>query len=180
MTSCLHFARLALVLLAHAGAACRPPPDAAAVDAAPAWVELGTGAEGFVPLAAAGPLALYTGMQGGFHLFLSLRAGNLAPGDPTLTTVSCDSEDARDNPCIDLVVREGDAELDLFVPLRLALVGDGDGAYLLPRPRLVQLDVPDVAALAGRSVTVRATVTDRFGVSAEATVSATVVPAALE
>src|SRR5687768_2322710 len=84
-----------------------------------ASLRLGSSPEGFHALEEGGTLEVFQGPQGGFHVFLGLRAA----GVTRAATVD-----------FDVVDLDGDRLLDRFVPLRLELVpsGEAPGALDLP------------------------------------------------
>jgi len=76
-------AALVLVALLAAMAAlpgCEEEPDCDALDPADAWIEAGVGEQQFEPIEDGVVLAVERGSQGGMHVWVSLRAGGIAPG----------------------------------------------------------------------------------------------------
>lgn len=163
----------AAALAALALAACDGPPDTIAADAGPPTVALGTGEQSFEPLADGGTLRAYAGPQGGFHVFLTVRTTGLHGGDPDESPLPCDAPRERTAPCVDLVVADATGPIDLYAPLRIPLVRAPDGRLEPRRPRLVQLDIGDLAEVDGLALTVSATVSDVHGAEAAATLRVT-------
>jgi hypothetical protein len=138
---------------------------------APATVtlELGTGLTHgdatFEPLSTGGPLVAYQGPQGGFHVFLSVRATGIFPGDATLATSLCKTRNA--NPCVEFTVTDEDTgrTLDAYPGLRIPFVAvpSQPGVLELPEPRLVVLDIPSLRDVDGHALGVSAVVEDRAG-----------------
>ena len=57
-------------------------PSAPAADAGPPFIELGTGERAFEPLSNGDPVEIVFGPQGGYHVWGTVRAGNVRGGDP--------------------------------------------------------------------------------------------------
>ena len=155
---------LALLLLA----CCGPAGDEVAV---------GSGITGYAPLVDGGVLEVHQGPQGGFHVYLTLRARGVEPGSSAEGARRCDVAGSFANPCVSFEVVDLDTRqrYDAFRPLRLPLTATGDGAFDLLPPRLVPVAVGSLDAVDGRRLRVRATIDDASGVHAEASI---VVPAA--
>ncbi len=84
----------AIALLALAAGCTTPATDSAAgsstcaitpgpgVDPSDLDCLIGTGSEAFVPVDEGAEVPYYEGLQGAWHVFISLRARGIAPGDP--------------------------------------------------------------------------------------------------
>lgn len=131
---------------------------------------LGTGADRFEPLAPGGPLLAYKGPQGGFHVYLTLRASGIMPGDPTLATSLCKTENA--NPCVEFTVTDlaTGRTLDAYRALRAAFVAvpDAPGVLELHKSRLVILDIASLREVDGHEFLVTGAVDDREGAHGDA------------
>lgn len=120
-------------------------------------VEVGTGADAFVPLSADDPLPFVRGPQGGYHVYGSLRAEGALPGDPA-------DPYGPDSPLVTFVVAVDGAEVaGLHAQPRLLDEGP-DGATLVGQ--LVVFSVLDPTALDGAPATFSAELTDRCGATA--------------
>ena len=118
------------------------------LDAPPAaWVEIGTGVDGFEPIAEESDLAVQNGTQGGHHFFLHSRMMGLVPVGPTTRF---------------RVFDEGGTRVDFAAPLQLDYEDAGGGQYTLPNGIIVQIDV-DVPAVYGERFRVTAELTDTDG-----------------
>lgn len=130
-----HWAVLAAGALGACG--CGAPPEAAEPSCA-----LGTGIDAYAPLEEGDPIDVYAGAQGGFHVFASVRATGIEPGDPV------HFDDA--NPWLDFVVYLDGTPIDWSDPVRIGLLPveeDGaDGAFER-YGRSVVLDTVTVAPL---------------------------------
>jgi hypothetical protein len=157
-----------VLLAACAASACVGPPAHPA--GAPA-VTLGTGDRSFIALDDGGPIQAFMGPQGGFHVFLTMRASGLEPGDPDVMPVGC--AEASPNPCVDFVVFDEDVgtALDAFAPLRLGLAPSeaAPGEVEVHPSRLVQLHIDSLAEVVGHHLRVTGTITDATGASANQT-----------
>jgi hypothetical protein len=162
---------LAACVLSAGILACGAPPTTEGA------LEIGTGVEAHAPLAPGGALAVHQGPQGGFHVYLTLRARGVAPGRPGELARPCAQR--GENPCVSFEVRDADAEarIDGFAPLRLPLTaGAGaEGGYDLLPPRLVTIAAGSLASVDGRRLRVRAEVVDARGVHAGSEVVVTAV-----
>lgn len=138
-----------------------------------ATVEIGSSVSGFTPLTDGGPILLYRGPQGGYHVYLGLRARGVAPGSRGEATRLCEGT-VGTSPCIEFDVIDLDrgTVLDVYVGLRVALTASPDdpGSYELVPPRLVQLNIASFDELDGHRLRVVARVDDRAGVHVEESV----------
>jgi hypothetical protein len=165
-----------LVLLALAAVACGAGEDGAAPDAAPAEVEIGSSVDGFQPLADGGPLLLYRGPQGGYHVYLGVRVRGMVPGAPGEPPRQCLQDQRGASPCVDFEVLDLDTGrvVDAYAPLRLPLTASAEvpGSYELVPPRLVVLAIGSFDELEGHRLQVTAVVDDEAGVHVEEVVQA--------
>ena len=161
--------RLVLALVAFA--AC----DATGAPAPTATLEIGSGADGYVALVDGGTIAAYMGPQGGFHVYLQLRASGIDPGSPTEAPSACSFGGDFHNPCVDFTVTDvvTGRVLDVFSPLRLAFTDDH--GYFLSERRLVQLDIRSLDEVDGKRLRLAATLTDRNGLTVTASSADTAV-----
>jgi hypothetical protein len=117
---------------------------ALACGGAPASLRLGSGPVGFVPLEDGGALEVHRGPQGGYHVFLAVRAAGVS-ATPTVD--------------FDVVDLDAGRTLDRFVPLRLPLEVSADApGFLELSPRVVVLDIASADAIAGHRLRVSARV----------------------
>jgi hypothetical protein len=140
----------------------------------PPTLAIGSSESEFVALAEGAPIRLYRGPQGGYHVFLAVRATNVAPGSAGEAPRPCASPGT--SPCVDLEVRdESGAVRDAYAGLRLPLTPSAAGFDLLP-PRLVQLDTSSFDELDGQRLHITATLDDRDGVHLTHSVTAICTP----
>lgn len=163
---------LAFLLAGCGGADAAPPGDlgdagAAEPDAPPTGtVEIGTSPGGFEPLVEGGTIPTYKGPQGGFHVYLTIRATGVDPGDKNEVPRTCSDAGTFKNPCINLDVLDVNTgkTLDSFVPLRLPLTerdGEGGGKiFELVPPRQVTLAIASLDDVDGHTFRITATVDD--------------------
>jgi hypothetical protein len=175
---------LCVLALAACGSDATGVPDAGPV--VPVTIALSGAAPGepFAPLpAAGGAIAVYEGPQGGYHVFLAVRTTGIDPGHLDEPPAACGGTAESENPCIDLVVTDpllAPEPIDIVVPLHLPLVQTvTPGEALLDPPRLVQLDIGGLHEVAGHTLTLSGSVTDRFGRRAEISVEASALPVPL-
>ncbi|MEQ1503574.1 MAG: hypothetical protein ABMB14_15155 [Myxococcota bacterium] len=117
-------------------------------------VEVGTGTAGFEPVADGGPVSFFQGPQGGYHVFVSLRAVGIDPGDAA-------DPFGPDSPTVTLsVTADGDVVGQIADQPRLFEDGP-DGALLIGEQ--VVLEVLDPPSLDGAAATLSGEVTDRCG-----------------
>jgi hypothetical protein len=107
-------------------------------------VTLGTGTDAFEPLADGAPLSFYLGPQGGYHVFASLRATDLPPGDPL-------DPFGAGSPVVSLEVSVDDARIGGYAQLPRLFVAGADGVELVGQ--LLVLEVPDPPSLDGTAAT---------------------------
>ena len=140
-----------------------------------ATVEIGSSVSGYMPLTDGDPILLYRGPQGGYHVYLGLRASGVAPGSPGEATRLCEGT-VGTSPCVEFDVIDVDSgtTLDAYVGLRVALTEspDAPGSYELVPPRLVQLGIASLDELDGHRLRIIARVDDRAGVHVEDSVEA--------
>ncbi len=127
----------------------------------PAWVELGTGVADFVSLADARDVAIVTGVQGGYMIPLSLRAGGVVAGDAA-------DPSSPDNPAVAYRAYLVDSGLPVGVATRVRGLTTVDrdtvelvGTWLLFDPTV------DRAELFDRDVRIELELTDATGARAE-------------
>ena len=149
-------------------AACEDPyvPPGALEDYFPSWavdyadecrpegagepeVEIGRGWESFEPLAPLGPVVLEKGSQGGFHVWLALRARNLHR-EGAVTTLEVHREDSGEELCLVEVPWD-------FTP------SEGGSCDLVGIQCVVSYDIAGAAGLAGQAAVVSAKVVDLLG-----------------
>jgi hypothetical protein len=118
-----------------------------------ATVELGTGTESFIPLADGDPLRFERGPQGGYHVYGSLRATGVDPGDPLYPF-------DLSNPHIGFNLRRDGVEIALLVDQPRALQALDDEGHVGVLGELVIFSVADPTALDGASVTFSGYLTD--------------------
>jgi hypothetical protein len=105
-----------------------------------ASVRIGTGYDGFTVLADGDPIDVNAGPQGGFHVFGSIQARGISPGDPEKLA-------ADDNPSTRFSVWRDGARVDSNVAtFQQGYADAGDGVYELIG-RLVVLDIAGVSDL---------------------------------
>jgi hypothetical protein len=165
--------------------AAAPPPDAAPPGDAPPEpdafvapaVEVGSSLTEYAVLADGGDLAVFQGPQGGFHVYLTLRARGVAPGTRTEGGRLCAIAGTWSNPCVTFQVTDesGAVRLDVFNPLRLPLTPStaAPGSYDLLPPRLITLNIRSFEEVDRMRVRVRAAVDDVAGAHAESSVVVT-------
>jgi hypothetical protein len=164
---------VALAAAALAACGAEGPPQCLGPSALPASMELGSGASIFEPLVDGGTIRAYQGLQGGFHVLLSVRATGVDPGGADEGASSCD--DPRPGvhaPCVELSVTDltvgGTPTLSAFAPLHLPLSCTPDEtAYQPASPRLVVLDIDSLAQVDGHLFEIRGTLTDSSGLVLE-------------
>ena len=147
--------RLAFVFAILALAAC---PGGGSQDAGQLAVELGTGTLDFEPITPEQDLELIAGPQGGHHFIVHARATGLVPGDPS-------QPGQTGNPQTRFSVFDEDGlQVDLqFPPYVLGYRDDGDGWYVLPSGRILQLVEVEVPRLYGTRVRIGVRVEDVLG-----------------
>lgn len=108
------------------------------------------------------------GPQGGFHIVLALWSDGLYPGDLGTPPGACMSNSA---PCVDFTVEDLTAggTIDAFAPVNVPL----DCGSRRTLPRQVVLAIPELAAVDGHMLRIRAAATDSFGTRAEADLTVT-------
>ena len=142
----------ALLLVALAGCAAEGsdvPPE----------VILGSGVDAFDPLADGDDLGIVQGPQGGFHVYGSVRAVGLDPGDP-------ENLYAESNPTTTFTAYNGDVRVDLGASTYQQGLDPGPEPYYQMIGRLVILDIASPAELDGVTLRIEVVITDVDGVSA--------------
>src|SRR5262249_43477387 len=157
MAITLYFApmrnKLALLALAACGASAAPTA---------ATLQIGTDeGSGYVALVDGGTIKAYMGPQGGFHVYLSVRATGIDPGAASEPPTTCTLAGSFRNPCVDFTVTDvaSGRVLDIFSPLRLPLVAEGGSFDIVPG-RLVQLDIRSLDEVDGKRLRLAAALTD--------------------
>lgn len=129
----------------------------------PLTLTVGSSETGFVALADDGLIQAYAGMQGGFHVYLSLRATHVDPGTRQESPRRCSDPGDFRNPCLEFDVFDLDdqgRQVDTFVALRYPLSESAPGVYDLVPPRLVTLAVKSLDEIDGHHLRVKASVVD--------------------
>jgi hypothetical protein len=142
-----------LILLALAGCAADGGGDL------PPEVILGTGLDAFVPLADGDDVTIVQGPQGGFHVYGSVRAAGLFPGNPDDLYADC-------NPTTEFRAYQGDVRVDLGASTYRQGLDPGPEPYYQMIGRLVILDIDSPAQLDGVSLRLEVTILDHDGLSA--------------
>ncbi len=153
--------KLWLLGLAACGGAASAPPVAT--------MAIGTDDGGYVALIPGGTIAAHMGPQGGFHVFLTVRATGIDPGVTSEAPTTCSLPGSFRNPCVDFTVTDvaSGRVLDIFSPLRLPLTAE-DGFFDIVPARLVQLDIRSLDEVDGKLLRLSATLTDSTGVTVTA------------
>ncbi len=146
-------ARRSAFLLALATACARAPVDCATLGSP--TLALGTGATSFEPLVEGAALTWERGTQGGFHVWGSLRAGQIDPGDPS------DFSSPR-NPTVTFALESPDGIAAGYLEVPRAFEAGPDGAWDLAGEQL-RLDVVDPSELTGVDLDLWARVQDACG-----------------
>lgn len=113
-------------------------------------VEVGRGAESFEEIEPLDPVFMEKGAQGGYHVWLALRAGNLHRKG-SITTLQVHREDTGEELCA------------VEVPWDFAPTGTAGSCDLPGIQCIVSYDVVGAAALAGEPAVVSAKVVDLLG-----------------
>lgn len=153
--------KLALLALAACGASAAPTA---------ATLQIGTDeGSGYVALVDGGTIKAYMGPQGGFHVYLSVRATGIDPGAASEPPTTCTLAGSFRNPCVDFTVTDvaSGRVLDIFSPLRLPLVAEGGSFDIVPG-RLVQLDIRSLDEVDGKRLRLAAALTDSNGTTVTA------------
>jgi hypothetical protein len=155
---------------------CAAACNATGAPPAPATMEIGTDDGGYLALANGGTIKAYMGPQGGFHVYLTVRATGIDPGQAGEAPTSCALSGDFTNPCVDFIVTDVDSGrvLDIFSPLRLPLTSENGYLDVVPA-RLVQLDIRSLDEVDGKRLRLAAKLTDRAGLTVEASSEDTVV-----
>lgn len=140
-----------------------PPGNDAPGDSAPRacpadpCLSLGTGTETFIPLVGGDAITIYRGVQGGFHLFASVRVKGVEAGNPA-------AFDPR-NPLVDFVVRVDGQPIDLSEPLPIGLVtlDEGTAERVGRRVVLDERVASPLAAFDGTDIRLEVAVEDARG-----------------
>ena len=119
-------------------------------------MEVGTGEATFEALADGDALVYDLGPQGGWHVFGSLRAAGVVPGD-------AEDFSSPDNPIVSFLVHLDGAPLGGYEDLPRPLDPAGD-RFELVGDTLV-LDILDAEEIDGREATLDATLNDACGAS---------------
>jgi hypothetical protein len=119
--------------------------------ALPAMVDLGTGQLAFEPLPDGAPLGIYFGPQGGYHVFISVKATGIDGGANALDP---------NNPVIDLTLTSGGTVVAQLLDQPRQLVVADDGVVQLIGQLLV-FSVADPPSLGGDEATLDWSLTDR-------------------
>ncbi len=141
-----------LLLIALAGCAAEGtdlPPE----------VILGTGLEAWVPLADGDDVGIVQGPQGGYHVFGSVRATGLDPGNPLDLYAEC-------NPTTEFRAYRGDVRVDLGASTYRQGLDPGPEPYHEMIGRLIILDIASPAELDGVALRLEVTITDHDGLTA--------------
>jgi len=122
----------------------------------PPSLALGTGEAEFTPFDDGGGLPFFKGPQGGWHVYGSLQAAGVNPGDPTNTA-------APDLPTLSFQVLEGGAFLGGYqgLPRTLDEAGGAGGYELIGELLVLGIAAPEDAE--GLAVTVDAELRDSCG-----------------
>ncbi len=144
-------------------------------DSGPPSLIIGSGERTFETLATddagATTINAYMGPQGGFHVYLSLRATGVDPGDDNDPPTACmpTADDQATNPCVAFTIQDLTAgrELDSFVPQNLPLTPSPDlpGADELDPTRLVMMSITSLADVDGHMFHLTATLDGHAGQS---------------
>jgi len=137
-------------------AACRTEEDTTTF-----VVEIGTDDGGYQAIPQGGNLKAYMGPQGGFHVFLALRASGIVLDD-------------NNTASIDFNIADATRSLDQFTEARLTLLSR-DGAFQTVPAARVTLDIQSLDEVDGNTLHVSAVVTDTNGFRVMGNVDATVI-----
>lgn len=138
-------------------AACDDPTTTEDCPRGSASLEVGTGEDAFVPLSADDPLPFVRGPQGGHHVYGSLRATGVRPGDPA-------DPYGPHSPLVTFVLTVDGAEVAALRAQPRLFTEGPDGDTLVGQ--LVVFSLPDPTPLDGAAATFSAEVTDECGATA--------------
>ena len=117
-------------------------------------LELGTGSLAFEALPDGADLGFYLGPQGGYHVFGSLRATGIEPGDP-------DDPFGPGSPLVSLVLSVDGAQVGALLEQPRLFSEEGDLLVLLGQRVVIEL--PDPTVLDGSPAVLSAAIEDSCG-----------------